>query len=590
MGGPSEVGRVIGRYVLYDPIATGGMATVHLGRLLGQVGFARVVAIKRLHPHLAKDPDFVAMFLDEARVAASINHPNVVHTVDVVALEGELFLIMEYVEGDSLSHLIRDTRRRGQLVDPRIVSSVVAGACFGLHAAHTTTDQLGRPLQMVHRDVSPQNIQVGTDGVARVLDFGVAKAARRIQETNAGQLKGKFSYMAPEMVRHDEIDQRSDIFSAGICLWEALTGKFLFHSEEPGRTIAKVLEMPIPAPSSVVPDIPPALDEIAARALERNRDKRYQTARELAIALEDAMPPLPARRVGEWVDSLVGPAMRARQTRLAELATAGTTSGPMSLVELQLELKSGTPSRPSHPIPEPPPSPRPADVEQATSSIGPVLPEAPEPEPEPPPADVPARDTTPSPLIEPPAIAPPEPPPVQASPAEPTPEPAPEPEPAAPEPAAPEPAFEPAAQPISQVSQVSQVSVASYAGPLSVTVPPKNPRLRLAVASVMLAAAALLVVALLVSLLRSTEDEDPVVGVPSEPAPTPSPARVEPPEPRPVEIAPIPTPAPPAAPSTSVAEPAPKPTTKKPPAPRPNCNPPYTIDASGIKKYKRHCL
>src|SRR5688572_13695305 len=164
------------------------MATVHFGRLVGPVGFSRTVAIKRLHERLARDPDFVAMFLDEARLAARIRHPNVVPTFDVVAMEQELFLVMEYVQGDSLSRLMKVVRARNESVDPAFAVTIMTGVLHGLHAAHEATNERGEPLGIVHRDVSPQNVLVGVDGVPRVLDFGVAKAAGRAQTTKDGQL------------------------------------------------------------------------------------------------------------------------------------------------------------------------------------------------------------------------------------------------------------------------------------------------------------------------------------------------------------------------------------------------------------------
>jgi serine/threonine protein kinase len=194
---------------MFGEIAAGGMATVHLGRLLGPVGFSRTVAIKRLHPQYAKDPDFVSMFLDEARVAARIQHPNVVPTLDVVSLEGELFLVMDYVAGESLGRLLRALRDRGPRVPPRIVGSIMTNVLYGLHAAHEARSERGEPLGLIHRDVSPQNVLVGLDGVARVLDFGVAKAAGRVQTTGDGQVKGKLSYMPPEQIAGGEIDRRA---------------------------------------------------------------------------------------------------------------------------------------------------------------------------------------------------------------------------------------------------------------------------------------------------------------------------------------------------------------------------------------------
>jgi serine/threonine protein kinase len=211
---PSEAApRSIGRYVLYGEIASGGMATVHFGRLSGPAGFSRTVAIKRLHPQYAKDPEFVSMFLDEARLAARIRHPNVVTTLDVVTTGAEIFLVMEYVQGESLSRLLRAVRPMMTPADTRIVATIVSGVLHGLHAAHEARDEQGQPLRIVHRDVSPQNVLVGTDGVPRVLDFGVAKAAGRVQTTREGQLKGKLAYMAPEQVR-GEVTRVTDVYSA----------------------------------------------------------------------------------------------------------------------------------------------------------------------------------------------------------------------------------------------------------------------------------------------------------------------------------------------------------------------------------------
>jgi eukaryotic-like serine/threonine-protein kinase len=183
--------RVIGRYALYDVLASGGMATVHIGRLLGPVGFSRTVAIKRLHPRYAGDPEFVSMFLEEARLVARIRHPHVVPMLDVVATAGELFLVMEYVAGESLARLAHAAAERGERVPLRVSVAILSGLLQGLHAAHEAHDEHGQPLGIVHRDVSPQNVLVGSDGQARVLDFGIAKAAGRVQTTADGQVKGK---------------------------------------------------------------------------------------------------------------------------------------------------------------------------------------------------------------------------------------------------------------------------------------------------------------------------------------------------------------------------------------------------------------
>jgi hypothetical protein len=315
--------RVIGRYAIFDEIAAGGMATVHLGRLIGSEGFTRTVAIKRLHANYAKDPDFVAMFLDEARLAARIQHPNVVPTLDVVSLEGELYLIMEYVQGESFARLHRQLAAKGERVPLRITLSIFEGVLHGLHAAHEARSERGEPLGIVHRDVSPQNIQVGTDGVARVLDFGVAKAAWRQHTTKEGQLKGKLAYMAPEQFDIVPIDRRADIYAAAVVLWEALTGTRLFEAESPMVLISQITSKPIAKPSTLVRGLPPALDDIVMRGLSRKRDDRYPTAREMAIALEN-VGAASQREVGEWVELTVGEALHKRARKVAEIEGVST--------------------------------------------------------------------------------------------------------------------------------------------------------------------------------------------------------------------------------------------------------------------------
>jgi eukaryotic-like serine/threonine-protein kinase len=311
--------RIIGRYALYGEIASGGMATVHFGRLVGAVGFSRTVAIKRLHPQFAKDPDFVHMFLDEARLAARIQHPNVVNTIDVVPLDDEVFLVMEYVHGEALSKLIRSIRRRGELVPPRIAIAIIAGTLHGLHAAHEAKSERGLPLNIVHRDVSPQNILVGVDGVPRVLDFGVAKAAARATSTRDGQMKGKVAYMAPEQLRGKGVDRRTDVFAAGIVLWETLTGRRLFDGDDPGEVLTKLLEAEIHPPSSLEASVPQELDSIVMRALSRDINQRWNSAREMAIALEYAGPIALAREVGEWVERVGGETIGRRTSVIADM-------------------------------------------------------------------------------------------------------------------------------------------------------------------------------------------------------------------------------------------------------------------------------
>jgi serine/threonine protein kinase len=288
------------------------MATVHYGRLSGPVGFSRTVAIKRLHPQFAKDPEFVSMFLDEARLAARIRHPNVVQTLDVVALEGELFLVMDYVQGESFARLLRASTKKKEPVPVAVVSGILCGVLHGLHAAHEATNEQGEPLDIVHRDVSPQNVLVGADGIARVLDFGVAKAVGGSHTTREGQIKGKLAYMAPEQLRSGTVDRRSDVFAAGIVLWEALTQRRLFRGESEGAVITSVLEQVIEPPSALVPGLPAGLDAVVMRALDRDRTRRFENARQTALALEASVPIASPTRVADWVEGLAGEVLAQR--------------------------------------------------------------------------------------------------------------------------------------------------------------------------------------------------------------------------------------------------------------------------------------
>jgi serine/threonine-protein kinase len=308
--------------MIYGEIGGGGMATVHLGRLMGASGFSRTVAIKRLYPQYARDPVFASMFLDEARLASRVHHPNVVSTLDVVNEDGELLLVMEYVHGETLGHLVGAAEALGLTPSPAIVCAIITGALYGLHAAHTATSESGEPLGMVHRDISPQNIMVGADGVARVLDFGVAKASMRSQTTSQGQIKGKLAYMAPEQLRGGEIDQRTDIFATGVVLWEALTGRRLFKHDDVGQLVRHVLKGKIPPPSHCDERLPRELDRIVMRALARSPGARYRTANNFATALERAILPASPREVGAWVSQVAAETLTERSNKLAEVETS----------------------------------------------------------------------------------------------------------------------------------------------------------------------------------------------------------------------------------------------------------------------------
>ena len=318
---------VIGRYALHDEIAAGGMATVHLGRLLGPVGFARTVAIKRLHQQYARDPEFVSMFLDEARLAARIRHPHVVPTLDVVALSGELFLVMEYVHGVSLSKLLRSVIAQHARIPVEIVASIIVGALHGLHAAHEAHSERGLPLGIVHRDVSPQNIMVGSDGMSRVLDFGVAKAAWRIQTTRDGQVKGKLAYMAPEQVNGGQVGPWTDVYSTAVVLWEALANQRLFNRSD-SAVLARFIDgCPVAPPSQHNDQVNAALDAIVVRALDTEPSKRFATAREMADAIEGCVRIASSSSVGRWLQGAVREQLDEHSALIAEIENGSTASG-----------------------------------------------------------------------------------------------------------------------------------------------------------------------------------------------------------------------------------------------------------------------
>jgi hypothetical protein len=318
---------VVDRYELVAELAAGGMATVYVGRIRGAVGFARIVAVKRLHKHLARDAEFVSMFLDEARLASRIRHPNVVPTLDVVSHEGELFLVMEYVHGESLASVRQVAEERSVPIPVPVAAAIVSGMLLGLHAAHEATDEGGQPLNVVHRDVSPQNVLVGADGIARVVDFGISKATGRLQSTTEGQVKGKAGYLAPEQIS-GEVDRRCDVYAASVVLWELLTGKRLFVGDSPARVLARVIAGDVPRPSSIVPDVPPAIEELVMAGLDRSPDGRFPTAREMDRALRRAVPVASSFEVAEWLAGLMGDSLRARAELVARVEREAAPDGP----------------------------------------------------------------------------------------------------------------------------------------------------------------------------------------------------------------------------------------------------------------------
>ena len=312
----------VGRYTLLEEFAVGGMASVHLGVMSGAAGFNRVVAVKRLHRQFVSDPSFVAMLMDEARVSQRVRHPNVAQLIDVVRETDELLLVMEYLHGESFARLCRS----GVPPTPAVVSAVIGQMLHGLGAAHEATAASGEPLHLVHRDVSPQNLLVGADGHARVLDFGIAHAQGRLQTTREGHLKGKIPYMAPEQIRNEPATPRLDIYAAGVVLWEALVGRRLYTTDSEASLVLEIVTKTPPSPRSVRPDLPPAADDLLAAALAPDPNNRFQTAEAFANALHHVIPPASAREVSAWVRAAGGEELQRRTTRVRQIEMQGVAA------------------------------------------------------------------------------------------------------------------------------------------------------------------------------------------------------------------------------------------------------------------------
>jgi eukaryotic-like serine/threonine-protein kinase len=356
----------LGRYTLFGEIAAGGMATVCFGRLAGEAGFAKTVAIKRLHPELARDEGFREMFVDEARLAARIRHPNVVPTLDVVSEGGELFLVMEYVHGESLGRLLRTLRAQKEPVAPKIAAAIMTGVLHGLHAAHEAKSEEGEPLHLVHRDVSPQNVIVGVDGVARVIDFGIAKATSSAQTTREGELRGKLPYMAPEQLGTTPASRRTDIYAAAVVLWEMLAGRRLFEADDERVVYGRIVAGASEPPSAFARDVPTALDDVVMRGLARNPNGRFATAREMALAIEEATPLATHSAVGAWVERSARDALTARARRLARVESAMSTANVAALVRA-----SPVPAAPRSVRPPPSARPPPSSAPPAPAALPP---------------------------------------------------------------------------------------------------------------------------------------------------------------------------------------------------------------------------
>jgi serine/threonine-protein kinase len=276
----------LGKYQLLAVLGRGGMAEVFLALSRGQLGFDKLVVVKRLREGLADEESFREMFLDEARLAARLSHPNVVHTYEVGEHEGTYFIAMEYLEGQPLNKVMSESLKRGTPLEPVVSARMISDALAGLHHAHTLADFDGRPLGIVHRDISPHNLFVTYEGVTKVVDFGIAKAALSSNETEVGVVKGKAAYMSPEQATGTALDARSDVFAMGIVLWELLTQQRLMTGDSAASTIHRLLTAPIPPASSLRRDVTPTLDAIVERALQKDPARRFQSALAMREAIE----------------------------------------------------------------------------------------------------------------------------------------------------------------------------------------------------------------------------------------------------------------------------------------------------------------
>lgn len=331
----------LGAYELLLELAAGGMATVHLARAIDKRQGPPLVAVKRPHRHLQGDRTFLTMLVDEARLASSIDHPNVVRVRELGFDGGMPFIVMDYIEGTSLAELRRELSGIGRAIDVRVALRIVLDALAGLHAAHELKDDNGKALHIIHRDVSPHNVLLGCDGVSHLTDFGIAKAEDRIQTTRTHEVKGKLAYLAPERIDKRRVcNVQSDVFSMAVVLWECFAGRRLFRGEEAVDILQEVIGGPIPTLQHIGAQIPPAVDDVIARALSRDLETRYASAADFAEALERAAGP---EQVGTHADvarlmeAIFGPRMALRQEQVR------ATIGPSELTDLLRE--SGLPAR-----------------------------------------------------------------------------------------------------------------------------------------------------------------------------------------------------------------------------------------------------
>jgi eukaryotic-like serine/threonine-protein kinase len=350
---------ILDRYEVIRRLAIGGMGEIFLARQKGAKGFSRLVILKTLRPELAEQADALDQFLDEARVAALLNHPNVVAVYEVGLFKGVHFIAMEYIGGIDLAMLLRTSTQQQKRVPFRVAASIVRDGALGLDFAHHAVDDAGRSLKVVHRDVSPQNLMIRADGLVKVVDFGVAVASNQMHETQGDKLKGKIRYMSPEQLLGEELDGRSDQFSLGIVLWELLCGRPLFQGAGPVDIFQRVLQGDVPRPSTVIPEVPPLLEELVMKMLAKDRNARFPTCGQAANALRtwlDSTGGPSEVEVREFVQAIAGDmiADRVRDLTprvvsihgLGETPTPGHSAEGFTSVDTHAETRVVTPSKP----------------------------------------------------------------------------------------------------------------------------------------------------------------------------------------------------------------------------------------------------
>ncbi len=338
------MGKRVGRYELLLPAARGGMAEVWAARLHGVMGFKKLVAIKVMHDNVNDRQQHERMFLEEATLASRVRHPNVVEIFELGEWDGSMYMVMEWIDGESLRQIQKEAGDKP--LPLQVAVNLIAQCCRGLHAAHELTGSDGQSLGLVHRDISPHNIMVSYDGVAKVADFGVAKATRTDDElTGSGQVKGKVAYMAPEYLEGEAIDRRADLFALGLVLYELTTGRHPFRGATPVETVRKMCAAEAPAPATIIKGFPPALSQVIQKAVRLNRNQRFDTALELMSALQQAMPDAFTHQADQHTADYLHALLKDRSERrraTVEQALARPTMPPSPPFNIRSSGESGT--------------------------------------------------------------------------------------------------------------------------------------------------------------------------------------------------------------------------------------------------------